>query len=71
MNRLQDQQVLELLQWCQSTLDEVFNSAKTAQPSRKFSKNFSKYQTLSTEEMRSNHLQLVLKQISLLLETLA
>ena len=68
--QVQDQQVLELLQWCQSTLDEVLIQQKPLNPEKIQQKLF-EIQTLSTEEMRSNHLQLVLKQISLLLETLA
>ncbi|WP_373886236.1 YccS family putative transporter [Acinetobacter sp. YH12079] len=68
--QVQDQQVLELLQWCQSTLDDVLIQQKPLNPEKIQQKLF-EIQTLSTEEMRSNHLQLVLKQISLLLETLA
>ncbi|WP_373685353.1 MULTISPECIES: YccS family putative transporter [unclassified Acinetobacter] len=68
--QVQDQQVLELLQWCQSTLDEVLIQQKPLNPEKIQQKLF-EIQTFSTEEMRSNHLQLVLKQISLLLETLA
>ncbi len=68
--QVQDQQVLELLQWCQSTLDDVLIQQKPLNPEKIQQKLF-EIQTLSTKEMRSNHLQLVLKQISLLLETLA
>nr|WP_180175908.1 YccS family putative transporter [Acinetobacter sp. YH12025] len=68
--QVQDQQVLELLKWCQSTLDDVLIQQKPLNP-EKIQQKLLEIQTLSTEEMRSNHLQLVLKQISLLLETLA
>ena len=64
-----DAQVLELLQWCQQTLDEVLRQHLPLDMTHIQQKLF-EIQTINTEEILSNHLQLVLKQISLLLETL-
>nr|WP_143224000.1 YccS family putative transporter [Acinetobacter sp. ANC 5054] len=64
-----DAQVLELLQWCQQTLDEVLRQHIPLDMTHIQQKLF-EIQTINTEEILSNHLQLVLKQISLLLETL-
>ena len=67
--QVQDAQVLDLLQWCQQTLDDVLLQQKPLDTARIQQKLF-EIQTLNAEEILSNHLQLVLKQISLLLETL-
>ncbi len=69
--QVQDAQVLDLLQWCrEQTLDDILLQQKPLRYSAHSAKTFRNSNTTMLEEILSNHLQLVLKQISLLLETL-
>jgi len=55
--------------WCKSTLNDVLLQHKTL-PEREIQQKLAEIKRLNAQETMSQHLHLVLKQISLLLETL-
>ncbi|TCM69153.1 putative membrane protein (TIGR01666 family) [Acinetobacter calcoaceticus] len=67
--RMDDPQVLALMQWCQQLLHTVLLEQKTLDQAQVQAK-LSEIQQLSAADELSDNLALVLKQISLLLETL-
>ena len=67
--QVQDTQVLELLLWCKNTLIQVLKD-QLPLPEQEIQQKMLEIQNLNTQEQLGSHLQLVLKQISLLLETL-
>ena len=67
---VQDTQVLELMLWCQNTLNHVLLHQQ-ALPELDIQQKLAEIKRLNAQETMSQNLHLVLKQISLLLETSA
>lgn len=67
--QMQDQQVLDLMLWCKSALTAVLLHQQPL-AEQKIQQKLQHIQQLNAQDNLSSHLHLVLKQISLLLETL-
>ena len=67
--KVQDAQVLDLMLWCKNTLMHALLHQRTL-PELEIQQKLLEIQNLNTQVQLSSRLQLVLKQISLLLETL-
>lgn len=67
--KVQDAQVLDLMLWCKNTLMHALLHQRTL-PELEIQQKLLEIQNLNTQAQLSSRLQLVLKQISLLLETL-
>ncbi|MFU8926230.1 YccS family putative transporter [Acinetobacter puyangensis] len=67
--QIEDQQVLDLMIWCKNTLIAVLLEQQPL-PEHEIGEKLQQIKDLSTEDNLSEHMLLVLKQISLLLETL-
>lgn len=67
--QVQDQQVLDLMLWCKSALTAVLLQQQPL-AEQEIQQKLQHIQQLNAQDNLSSHLHLVLKQISLLLETL-
>ncbi|GAA4999607.1 YccS family putative transporter [Acinetobacter puyangensis] len=67
--RIEDQQILDLMIWCKNTLIAVLLDQQPL-PEHEIGEKLQQIKDLSTQDNLSEHMLLVLKQISLLLETL-
>lgn len=66
---IQDQQILDLMIWCKNTLIAVLEH-QDALPEQEINQKLQEIRLLNSQQILSEHMLLVLKQISLLLETL-
>lgn len=66
---IEDVQILELMQWCADTLDMAVNQQHSISEAS-LNEKLAEIQQLNAQSDLSDHLLLVLKQISLLIETL-
>lgn len=67
--QVQDRQVLDLMLWCKNTLVDVLLNQHSL-PEQDIQQKLADIKALNAQDLLDSHLQLALKQISLLLETL-
>ncbi|MCU4335601.1 TIGR01666 family membrane protein, partial [Acinetobacter pittii] len=67
--KINDQQVMDLLKWCTDTLQQTLLEQKPL-PAQDIEQKLSEIRQLSEQNSTSDYFMLILKQMSLLLETL-